>query len=829
MTTMRNVSRSLELMKKKVLNGFSAREGMAGSPVIGRHDRETDRQTSNKSSERQCAARNSGGVRLAAETGLQEVYPSLLRRRVENHLGTTPLSTLEQDLNADLPIIGSLIYCGSCASEHVATEPPWSLNLVSGQGLIDATLFTQPVICQGLIDATLFTQPGICQGLIDATLFTQPGICQGLIEATLFTQPDICQGLIEATMVTQPGICQGLTEATLFTQPGLIEATLFTQPDICQGLIEATLVTQPGICQGLTEATLFTQPVICQGLIEATLFTQPDICQGLIEATLFTQPGICQGLIEATLFTQPVICQGLIEATLFTQPVICQGLIEATLFTQPEILRLADQERYQSSSRHLESTKQTSLLSFKPLSKEKKGRSEPAFAWRESGKPFWTPPPPSSPDRDSNLDLPVLSGRAQHDKRWSEGRVGNHLEKTAPKYNWPVFEPHPPCHNPTTCTPVRVEDVEATRTQVMSTRRYRPRLQKAVLRGRCCWTKVHRLLLFPPCAVRKALTCSPYNRDLNIMMLAGGDQWEEPLDALDWEMIQAPIVNPRAHWILLGYRLKEQNNSSNVTTTRKGSPLALHHLLPCYLISPPGALLSLKPRSNLARKQAVSLIPRCLTSPRSSSAGRGQSNELPRCARQLRHDRPDQKKGGGIAMAPLQTLMLLFSVEWNRTFKHEHETENESNTTQSLPQQSRVRCRGPVCSLLLLNPSKQTLGPRHGVEYLLPPQSARTLLQTGPADHTVQGRRKVILEEAYPHLRVGRVEKQFVETTLNTPDRDSNRDLPTGASTPPHCSNSPKMAPKASLGVITFTGILTIMLFVRCGHSAHSTDALDGY
>nr|CAD7404562.1 unnamed protein product [Timema cristinae] len=28
---------------------------------------------------------------------------------------------------------------------------------------------------------------------------------------------------------------------------------------------------------------------------------------------------------------------------------------------------------------------------------------------------------PSSPDRDSNLDLPVLSSRAQHDKRWSNG------------------------------------------------------------------------------------------------------------------------------------------------------------------------------------------------------------------------------------------------------------------------------------------------------------------------------------------------------------------------------------------------------------------------
>nr|CAD7423288.1 unnamed protein product [Timema monikensis] len=42
-------------------------------------------------------------------------------------------------------------------------------------------------------------------------------------------------------------------------------------------------------------------------------------------------------------------------------------------------------------------------------------RSEPAFAWRESGKPFRNPPPPSSSDRDSNLNLPVLSSQAQHE------------------------------------------------------------------------------------------------------------------------------------------------------------------------------------------------------------------------------------------------------------------------------------------------------------------------------------------------------------------------------------------------------------------------------
>nr|CAD7258861.1 unnamed protein product [Timema shepardi] len=31
---------------------------------------------------------------------------------------------------------------------------------------------------------------------------------------------------------------------------------------------------------------------------------------------------------------------------------------------------------------------------------------------------------PSSPDRDSNLDLPVLSGRAQHDSRVCSGGPG---------------------------------------------------------------------------------------------------------------------------------------------------------------------------------------------------------------------------------------------------------------------------------------------------------------------------------------------------------------------------------------------------------------------
>nr|CAD7394474.1 unnamed protein product [Timema cristinae] len=47
--------------------------------------------------------------------------------------------------------------------------------------------------------------------------------------------------------------------------------------------------------------------------------------------------------------------------------------------------------------------------------------SEPAFAWKESGKPF-RKTNPSSPNRDSNLDLPILSSRAQHYKRVSQLR-----------------------------------------------------------------------------------------------------------------------------------------------------------------------------------------------------------------------------------------------------------------------------------------------------------------------------------------------------------------------------------------------------------------------
>nr|CAD7396863.1 unnamed protein product [Timema cristinae] len=56
--------------------------------------------------------------------------------------------------------------------------------------------------------------------------------------------------------------------------------------------------------------------------------------------------------------------------------------------------------------------------------------SEPAFAWRESGKPF-RKTTPSSPNRDSNLDLPVLGGLAQHDWRVFVLRSQTALENEA--------------------------------------------------------------------------------------------------------------------------------------------------------------------------------------------------------------------------------------------------------------------------------------------------------------------------------------------------------------------------------------------------------------
>nr|CAD7261452.1 unnamed protein product [Timema shepardi] len=53
---------------------------------------------------------------------VEEVYLHLRGRRVENHFEKNTLNIPKQDLNLDLPSIGSLVYCESSALDHAATE-----------------------------------------------------------------------------------------------------------------------------------------------------------------------------------------------------------------------------------------------------------------------------------------------------------------------------------------------------------------------------------------------------------------------------------------------------------------------------------------------------------------------------------------------------------------------------------------------------------------------------------------------------------------------------------------------------------------------------------
>nr|CAD7447648.1 unnamed protein product [Timema bartmani] len=56
--------------------------------------------------------------------------PTLARRES----GKTTLSTLDQDLNLDLPVIGSLVYCESSALNHAATEVSNGVRGMSEKG-----------------------------------------------------------------------------------------------------------------------------------------------------------------------------------------------------------------------------------------------------------------------------------------------------------------------------------------------------------------------------------------------------------------------------------------------------------------------------------------------------------------------------------------------------------------------------------------------------------------------------------------------------------------------------------------------------------------------
>nr|CAD7461059.1 unnamed protein product [Timema tahoe] len=71
--------------------------------------------------------------------------------------------------------------------------------------------------------------------------------------------------------------------------------------------------------------------------------------------------------------------------------------------------------------------------------------SEPAFVWREIIKTT-----PSSPDRDSNLDLPILGSLAQHETSMlANYAIEVHRDKTGPSYGRTQVEGQPVCKSPT--------------------------------------------------------------------------------------------------------------------------------------------------------------------------------------------------------------------------------------------------------------------------------------------------------------------------------------------------------------------------------------------
>nr|CAD7461938.1 unnamed protein product [Timema tahoe] len=90
----------------------------------------------------QCAVALSiqrGGFRGRYNLEKSEVNSHLRGGRVENQFGKITLSTLYQDSNLDLPVIGNLVYCESSALDHAATEAgheirPEELGIVGEKG-----------------------------------------------------------------------------------------------------------------------------------------------------------------------------------------------------------------------------------------------------------------------------------------------------------------------------------------------------------------------------------------------------------------------------------------------------------------------------------------------------------------------------------------------------------------------------------------------------------------------------------------------------------------------------------------------------------------------
>nr|CAD7437856.1 unnamed protein product [Timema bartmani] len=68
-------------------------------------------------------AKDWAGELISGQTTTGRILTNLREGRMENNLGNTISSTPNRDSNTDLPVIGSIIYCESDASDHVITEP----------------------------------------------------------------------------------------------------------------------------------------------------------------------------------------------------------------------------------------------------------------------------------------------------------------------------------------------------------------------------------------------------------------------------------------------------------------------------------------------------------------------------------------------------------------------------------------------------------------------------------------------------------------------------------------------------------------------------------
>nr|CAD7430488.1 unnamed protein product [Timema monikensis] len=77
---------------------------------------------------------------------LEEVYPHLHGRIVENHFEKTTLSTFDQDSNTDLSVITTLVYCENSALEHAVTEAVYDIIAIKHiMGVYQGTTHSLPL------------------------------------------------------------------------------------------------------------------------------------------------------------------------------------------------------------------------------------------------------------------------------------------------------------------------------------------------------------------------------------------------------------------------------------------------------------------------------------------------------------------------------------------------------------------------------------------------------------------------------------------------------------------------------------------------------------